>query len=323
MLILTLLACGAQSTRTPAPSQRPDAVPDTAVHVGLSDGQLTVDGVAIVGLADTDLTNGIHPPLLDKLSGAGTAWITAPADAEWLYVRKLFMSAREAGVGELWLGLEGADQAFGQPGPSTASINNTCKDGPLTISDVATALSLSIQTGSDGTWAIGTARFRPIVLKGEAEVAIVDLPTSCWAPTSCQIFEDGTAAACEEAIALEPLDARVPIGGEVGCLLPIIKEPGDAAAWRGQLRKVMKNLQISPDTETLLMVEAKAPWESVTSILGAFADRGARMPSLGTPLLEGHDGPPICDAPIRDAASLRSARGIWLGSQLYDAADPP
>ena len=320
MLILTMLACGASSVDTqpplPGPITRPAYVPAEAVHISLAGGKVTVNGAAISGFQEEDLTNGLHEPLIDKLPASGSAWITAPADIEWLYVRKLFLSAREAGLTEIWMGLDTPGDAFAQPGPMTASYNNSCKDGPLNVTGVDTALSLSIQTGSDGTWATGTARFRPIAQRGDRERAIVDLPFSCWAPVSCGLFDDRTAAACEGAIVLDPLDPKVPIASQVGCLLPIIKGPGDAAAWRSELASVLETLEIAANTETLLMVEAKAPWESVTSVLGAFSDRKIRIPALGTPLLEGHEGPPFCDAPIRDADGLREARGIWLGSQL-------
>jgi hypothetical protein len=313
MLILAMLACDG-----PEPIPRPDGVPKDAVHIAFDGERLTLDGAEIAGFGGTDLTDGLHAPLSKEIpAGSKSVWITAPPTTEWLYVRKLFLTARESGVAQIWLGLAGAEDAFQQPGPNRASLNNTCKSGPLTVVGIDTSLSLNIQTGTDGTWARGSARFRPIVEKGSRNVPIIDLPPSCWALTTCSIFDERTASACEEALVLDPLAARVPIASEVGCLLPIIKGDGDAAKWRRQLAEVLDTLKVSAETETLLMVEAKAPWESVTSVLGAFADEKIRQPSLGTPLLEGHDGPPICDAPIRDADTLKTARGTWLGSQLH------
>jgi len=312
-----LFACGGQQPIVGTPVARPASVPANAVHIAFVAGELTVNDESVEGFTNTDLTNGLHEPLIVKLPASGAAWITAPGDVEWLYVRKLFLSAREAGLTDIWLGLHGAEDAFAQPDRTRASFNNTCKGGPLSISGVDTSLSISIQTGSDGTWAKGTARFRPIAERDGKELPIVDLPPECWGPTTCSMFEERTASACESAITLAPLAAKVPVGGAVGCLLPIIKERSDAAEWRGQLAEVLETLAISKQTETLLMVEAKAPWESVTSIFGAFSDRKIRIPAVGTPLLEGHEGPPVCDAPIRDATGLQEARGIWLGSQLY------
>jgi hypothetical protein len=55
-------------------------------------------------------------------------------------------------------------------------------------------------------------------------------------------------------------------------------------------------------------------------VLGGFRDAGANVPALGLSLLvEGNDGPPICDADIRDAASLAAAGARWLGG-VRDAA---
>ena len=124
---------------------------------------------------------------------------------------------------------------------------------------------------------------------------------------------------------MAPLPATVAIGGEVGCLLPIAKKPGDDARWRADLAAVLRDLEIGPDTETHLTVEAKAPWSAAVSILGGYADAGLRQPEIALALMETDEGPPACDAPIRSGKGLRNARGTWYGSTLdpVDAEAPP
>jgi hypothetical protein len=42
---------------------------------------------------------------------------------------------------------------------------------------------------------------------------------------------------------------------------------------------------------------------------------GGARPAVGVvALIEGNDGPPACDAPVRDATGLALAGAAWLGS---------
>jgi hypothetical protein len=318
LLLIGLFACSVPESPAPSLPARPASVPPGAVHIAMSAGTLTVNGDPINGFDSAALANGVHPPLLDVLSSEHPVWITAPPRTEWLFVRKLFLTSRQAGVTKVWLGLEGGDEAFLQPPGSQASFNRGCKDQRLPITGVDTSLSLTLHTSSNGSWAIGSARFAPIATRGGVSVPIVDLPVSCWAPGTCTLFDGDTARACEEATQREPLASRVPIGGSAGCLSPLLKNLVDDANWRGGVKQTLSMLGIAPNTETLLMVEAQAPWTAVIALLGAFSDQGIRLPNLGEPLIEGHEGPPICDAPIRDRASLQTAAGLWFGSQLHE-----
>jgi hypothetical protein len=282
----------------------------------LNADSLTVDGTSIDGFDSLALANGMHQPLIAALSSERPVWITAPKRTEWLFVRKLFLTSRHAGVQEVWLGLEGSEDAFLLPPPSRASFNQSCRDQRLPISGVDTSLSLTLHSSSDGVWAIGRARFAPVATRGDTAMPIVDLPVSCWAPVTCTLFDGASARACNEATQREPLAATVPIGGASGCLTPLLKSLDDVSTWRGGVQQTLSTLGIAPDTETLLMVEAQTPWTAVVALLGAFSDQGVRLPNLGEPLIEGHEAPPICDAPIRDRSSLETAAGIWFGSQL-------
>jgi len=318
-LLLALFACGTPTEPPIAttPPRRPANVPAQAIHIALTKHRLTVDGDAVTGFDSAELANGIHLPLLEALDGDRPVWITAPARTEWVFVRKLFLTSQEAGIREIWLGLHGSEEAFVQPEPGgRRSYNRTCKEGPLPILGVETTLSLNLHNSADGTWALGNARFQPIAKRRDIRQPIVDLPVTCWSPTTCGIFTGPAAAACEQATTA-PLPPRVPIGGQQGCLSPILKELDGADRWRRALAESLGGLEVAPTMETLLMIEAQAPWTSVVAVMGAFSDGSLPSPALGGPLLEGHEGPPVCDAPIRDGAGLERAAAIWLGSQLH------
>jgi len=317
-LVLALLACGSPTVQAPepAPSTRPAVVPDDAIHIALTPDGLTLDGEPVPGFDSAELTSGLHPPLLAVLKPQHPVWITAPERTEWLYVRKLFVTSREAGSTDIWLGLLDASEAFQQPGASRARFGGRCPDGPRPITGVVTSLSLNLHHSPDASWTLGRARFHPLVGHGENAQPHLDLPPSCWDRPSCEILPAALRPSCEAATQQTPLASWVPIGGSQGCLSPLLKQLDGAASWREALRASLAELAPAPDTETLLMIEAQVPWTAVVALLGAFDDQGLSSPTLGLPLLEGHEGPPTCDAPIRSGEDLDRAAAIWLGSQL-------
>jgi hypothetical protein len=106
----------------------------------------------------------------------------------------------------------------------------------------------------------------------------------------------------------------VKLGGEHGCLLPIARRPDDVGIWRAALPSVVERLGLSERTLLLVMPEARVRLDALLAVLGGFRDAGAKVPPFGLSLLvEGNDGPPVCDAAVRDAKALDAAGARWLG----------
>lgn len=308
-LILALLACG--TTSEPAPT-RPDQVPADAVSIHLDERALWVDGVQVDprSALEVDLTDGIHEPLLAALTADRPAWVSAPADTPWMLVRKLLVTADEAGIATRWVSAD-TGPAWGPSHKPAARFLPTCDADGMPVDGVSRRVSIEIFHGSDGNWIEASAHFAAASGGGAA----LGLPSTCWRGASCEQVGP-LAAVCSAASGATDVPSRVAIAGPIGCMLPIRKQPGDEAAWPLELSTNLTGLGITAADEGTLLVEANVPLGVVLAVMQGFTDAGLPPPALGLPLVEGHGRPPICTATVRDAATLNHAAARWFGAQL-------
>jgi len=326
MMILAIwAACGGGPPtveRTPA-ELKPDGV---VVHV--RDGAFevsSVNGGAPLARVDwasleIDPVDASDEQLVAAFRGASGVWVDLPPSLTWYRARKLFGSAKTAGTAPVFLSIEGGDAEPLRAGVDRSiGLKMSCRDGPLAWSGVQPRITLALQKSSEGSWAVANARFLPVV----AGVPTDGLPSTCLAPRSCDDWYTGADAAACEAGRTEAFDGRVSLGGPVGCLLPFLNTPDDLASWTVELPPVLKGLGIDGTEPLLVSPEARIRWDTVMVTLGAFAAAGLPLPALGKPLVEGNDGPPMCDADVLDAASLSAAAarraGTWMGPKDADA----
>ena len=98
-------------------------------------------------------------------------------------------------------------------------------------------------------------------------------------------------------------------------MLPIARAPADVARWRAELPGVIGQLGLAEQPLVMVMPEARVRLDALTAVLHGFADAGAPVPAVGaTLLIQGNDGPPVCNATVRSAADLADAGAAWLGA---------
>ena len=328
MIALLLLACGdapppeapaAAPTPPPAPVEAPPPEPDGALVLRLDGDTVQVGSTVIGGLPGPDPAG-----VLDKVAeavrrtAATTVVLDAPADARWIHVRQVAVSAREGGVREVRWRLDGTTV-----GPSllqersTGRLAGVCTGDALPVTGVDRRFTVNLEADGDGSWARATARFRPMVGDGDAAVAMEGLEPACWTPGTCSgtAPTKGSAEACEAARASGLLvPGRVAVGGPTGCLAPLWKTDRPAewpiGATLAALGAAGHDVQLVP--------EARVRWDVVHATLVSL-DAALELPHLPLSLLQGNDGPPLCDAPARTAADVDRALGQWLGGQLANA----
>lgn len=292
--------------------ERPDTVPGDAVEIRLTARDLQVDGQRVDSREnlEADLVDGLHDPLLAALDGGENAWIQAPGDTPWMVVRKLIVTANEAGRTARWVSGDRA-VAHGPSSKPAARFRPTCPDEGFTVEGISRRVSIELFTGSDGSWVEASVHFAPTV-QGSAALS---LPESCWRGASCALA-GAQEPSCEAARSGPEAPGRVPIAGPIGCMLPIRKKAGDEAEWPKILAENLGELAITDADEATLVIEANTPWSVVIAVMDGFAQADLPAPALGMPLVEGHGRPPLCTATVRDAATLRTAGAKWLGSRL-------
>jgi hypothetical protein len=313
----TLLACWA-----PEPPPRPAEVPVDAVEVRWTAEQVevhaagaTVGAVPLSAFA-VDPVDAAEPTLVALLEGAPSVWITAADDTPWYLARKALGSAAAAGHPRPWLtGPWGTVRATEQP---PIALKMRCAAGPLAWEGAQARVTVALQRNDEATWIRATAQALPLVDGRPTE----GLPASCLEPVGCAaLFDEPSArAACELGLA-EGAPARVELGLEVGCLMPLRKGPDDDAAWRTAMPLAVGQLGLGRSGPVILTPEASIPWSLVTMTLVSFAEAGLPIPSLGGPLIEGNDGPPVCVADVRDAAGLETWRAKVVGGWLRSAQE--
>jgi hypothetical protein len=303
-MFLSLLAC----VSSPPPTGGP-AILTT------SDGALVLDGAEVLRLdalaadptteLDDDLVAALRPA-----AGREIAVVLAPETPVWI-ARKVVGSAREAGVVPSAIGAIGATERFPLADAPRYGLETAC-EAPRAVRSTEPLVTLSIQNGADGAWVLATAQFLPTFGPSPGD-AVDGLPPTCVAVPGCDVLyaTDATLrAACEEGGG----DHRVALGGAHGCLLPIARKPDDVSLWRAELPAVVASLDLGSRPLLLVMPEARVRLDAVLAVLGGFRDAGVNVPPLGLSLLvEGNDGPPPCDAQVRDAAALTAAGARWLG----------
>ncbi len=320
ILIMTSMACGVG----PARNTRPPQVPAEAAAVAIAGDDVTVRGT-VEGKRDDlfeDLINDSYAPLLEPLKGARQVWISAPANTEWLAVRKLVQTSLATGDESLWLSVTDTPVAYGSPRELRGDWASSCPQGPVPIAGADRAFTFEVHRGSDGVWGQANVRFRPILHAGAAGTD--SLPGSCWKDASCAVLSPASRAACE-AVAGDPAHRaprRLNIGGAVGCLLPLGKAEGDLDSWPPELVTNLELLGIGASDDVMLIPEATAPWDAAVALLAGFAAAGQPLPTFGQPLVEGNDGPPLCTAPLRSKADIDVAMGRWFAQYVATAPAP-
>ncbi len=310
-MVIALLAC----TGAPPPNE------DAGV-LTTRDGELLLDGAPILNLGvlagqpTTELDDGLVAALRPA-AGREISVVLPPELPIWT-VRKVVGSAREAGVVPEEIGAIGSPERFLLADPPRYGLETAC-EAPRPVKRAEPLVTLSIQSGQDGAWVLATAQFLPS-FGGAASDAVDGLPETCIAVPPCDEIYAGDAA-LREACAQGGGEHRVKLGGEHGCLLPIARRAEDVAQWRAELPPVIGRLGLSDRPLLLVIPEARVRLDAVLAVLAGFRDAGANVPPLGLSLLvEGNDGPPFCDAEVRDAAALAAAVARWLGTRRAAAS---
>ncbi|MEQ1504092.1 MAG: hypothetical protein ABMB14_17750 [Myxococcota bacterium] len=304
----------------------PPGLPDGVVRLAVRDDQVRVGDAVVQPFSDLakDPTEAVDPALSAAVAAAMTpgprpVWVSAPPDLPFWGVRRLLGSARDAGAADAWLSIAGSPEVFPISPAPRYELGGVC-EAPIPVRGVEPLITVSIQTGADGEWALATARFVPVTERGPTD----GLAPECLAIPPCDaLFPDGPLrAAC-----LAPGDAapeRVGLGGDTGCLLPIAKQPEDVAGWRPELTARITALGLGERPLRIVMPEARSRLDAVVAVVGAFVDAGLPAPAIGATLLvEGNDGPPVCNASVQDRDGLALAGARWIGGVLAKAAAPP
>jgi hypothetical protein len=292
-------------------------VPDGTVLVTIDDAGVHVAGGGAIDqrTLESDPTNDVEPALVTALSAAAghPARIDVPPDLPFWKLRRVLGSAREAGAGPLSFRVGDAERAVEVVRPDRYDLGFRCAE-PVPVSGVEPLVTLSVQSGVDGAWVVATATFLPVGPGGPVDG---HAPTCLSVPACDALYPDPERrAACARGDGAR----RVELGGEWGCLLPIAKTPTQVSEWRRLLPGLVERLGLRSHRLRVVMPEARIRADAVAAVLDGLADAGLPT-ALGTEsLVEGNDGPPVCMATVRDAATLANAEAAWLGS-VRAAAD--
>lgn len=237
-------------------------------------------------------------------------WLSLPPETAFWGLRRILGSAREAHTGEVFLSARGSEEVFPLAQPPKNPFSSDCA-APVPVTGVEALVTLSLQRGVDDAWVIASARFVPVTAQGPTD----GLPPECLAVPPCEtLFPEGPLRTACQSEAGKPAAERVTLGGERGCLLPIAKQPADVASWRPELARLIGKLGLA-ERSVLVMPEAWTRLDALLAVLGAFVDAGLPAPPVGIrALVEGNDGPPVCNATVQDAAGLAEAGARWLGA---------
>ena len=247
--------------------------------------------------------------------GGTTAWIDAPADTAFAVTRRLVNSARAAGATTVQLSARERPGAAPLGAAPAYGLAGVCREGPWPVRGVAPLVTLSVQGNASRSWIVATARFLPVVERNGVAKPIDGLPTECLAiPPCAEVFaSDAMAAeACRSpgSSALE----RVGLGGPDGCVVPQVASAQEALNWSTAIADRVRAWGLDENSLVTVMPEAVAHHGGVVAVVEGFRAAGAPDVSVGTRLLiQGNDGPPACDAVVRDAEGLRKAGARWLG----------
>lgn len=306
----------------------PDGVPEGAAHFWVQNGQLVLDGVKVAPMSSVgeDPLEEIDASLVETFAqGEGALWLELPPDTSFHLVRRMVNSARRAQREPLVVSASGDSVVHPLVAPPRYGLAGSCPDGAYPVLGVRPLITVSIQTGRDGAWLLGSARFLPVVQRHGETGPVDGLPPQCLHSPACEDAFGADAAAleaCREGEA-SPTSApkRVGLGGPTGCVAPIASEPSEVAGWHAEVAELVKTLRLGEQPLVMVMPEARVRLDALLALLTGFEMAGAGTPAIGTTLLiEGNDGPPLCQATVRSAADLVGAGARWLGSRRADPA---
>lgn len=303
----------------------PEGVPVGAAHLWLRDGDLMLDDEQITPLStvDADPLEEVDQNLVATFAhGSGPLWVELPADTPFHIVRRVVNSARATDREPMVLSASGGDVVHPVVAAPRYGLGGACPDGPRPVEGVAPLITISVQTGRDGAWLLGNARFLPVVAR-YGDVGPVDgLPPGCLQVPACDsLFDGDAAAACSEGVTDAMATPRVGLGGPTGCMAKIASEPAEVEGWKDEVAALVRSLGLGRQPLVMIMPEARVRLDALLALLTGFERAGAGTPAVGTTLLiEGNDGPPLCRAEVRDAAALDQAGARWLGHVKGTAA---
>jgi len=312
LLIATLWACTFSSAPDHAAS-----LPEGTAHVTIVGEGFAVDDAPVVGFAELerDPVDAVDPALKAALAGRPAVYLPLPADTSWYRVRKVLGSAEAAEVPAAWLSSD--DRLVREGKPKRIGLKMSCGAGPLSFTEVVPRVTLSLQRSADGIWGVANARFLPVVDGRPTD----GLPPGCLQARPCSdLFSGPAAEACEAGRAGEPAPPSVSLGGEVGCLLPLLRRESDLAMWDEALPTVLKRLGLDAEVPVVVSPEARVRYDVVVATLAGFERAGLPAPALGRPLVEGNDGAPLCTADITSAEQLQAAAARYAGSMMRQEA---
>jgi hypothetical protein len=304
-------------------------VPTTPAGVPAGTPALWVDDGDVVRLGPQEVVHwsaiaeAPTEPIEETLAAGlkeGPLWVSLPPETAFWGVRRTLGSAKEAGAGPVYLSARGAPEAFLLPAAPKYQLLTTC-EAPIPVTGVDALVTWSLQGGLDEAWVIASARFVPVTAGGPTD----GLPPECLAVPPCEtLFPEGPLRTACTAQAGQPAPDRVTLGGERGCLLPIAKQPADVARWRPEIAKLVGSLGLADRKLLVVMPEAWTRLDALLAIVGGFVDAGLPVPAVGTTaLVEGNDGPPVCNATVQDAAGFAEASARWLGGHHAAAGATP
>lgn len=301
-MIALLLASGCGGVPAPPAGTVLVTLDDAGVHVA---GGRTIDTRTF----QSDPTLDAEPALVAALtaSAGSPVRVDLPADTPFWKLRRVVGSARDAGLGPISFRSGDAPEAFPIRGSEKYDLGFRCA-APVPVTQAEPLVTLSVQSGPDGAWVVGTATFLPVGPDGPVD----GFGPECLSVPACDVlYPDGPLrAACVRADG----PRRVDLGGEWGCLLPIAKAPDQVAEWRRLLPGLVERLGLSDHRLRVVMPEARIRVDALAAVLGGLTDAGLPT-AVGTEsLVEGNDGPPVCMATVRDRDALAAAEAAWLGS---------
>jgi hypothetical protein len=230
--------------------------------------------------------------------------IGAPSDTAWYRVRTLLQTARMSGRADIRL--VSADEVMG-PLRTPPVWVPLCNHVEIARS-AAPLIRLDLQHGPEGDWIMASARFQPL-----GEQGLLDTTDACWKGITCaEAWPAGPLRDACELGAREGAVERVTLGGPIGCAAPIAK-PGTGDDWAQELTTNLKLWRLER-ADVLLSTEPAVSYGRFVEATLAIGRAGYGFPLLPEALIQGNEGPPVCDAEIRDAGALAVATARWYGA---------
>lgn len=273
----------------------------------IADRSVTFDGAPLVALAEIERhpLDGRVPAIVAIPPSPRPIRVDLPGDTPWYQVRALATSAAERHP-DVELAVGG--RRLGALRPPSGRWLPTCAGAPRAARDLAAEVRLTLQASADGEWVVATARFAPVW-----DGVRTDTPATCWTSLPCDaVFDRPDLRAACAAGAATGAPTRVRLGGANGCAAPIVR--GDATRYREALTASLQQWELGPGVDLVVSPEPEVRWATVAATLDAIAAAGLPFPVFPDALVSGDDGPPVCNAEVRDAAGLAAATARDYGA---------